>query len=72
MINNLYYHSKDYKYNSTLTKYELHGGSLHCTKYAVNTSEDVGFEENFTTGITNFLSLLNSFIFPMYIGVYNV
>lgn len=34
------------KLDITLTKYEVQGGSLHCVRYAVKTSEALGLEGN--------------------------
>lgn len=44
-FNNYDHSSQVLQENFTFTKYEVHGGSLHCAKYVVKTSEDVGFDE---------------------------
>lgn len=45
----------------TLTKYEVQGGSLHCVKYAVRTSDAVGLEENSNKRIAAILIVVPSY-----------
>lgn len=60
--------TKCYIVRFTLTKYEVQGGSLHCDKYAVKTSADVGFNEEYAK---ERCFLVNIFLINEYIAFHS-